>query len=146
MSKLKQSDVLRYEKGRKSQSTVRRHYIQWRSDQEPPMPLRCDNSECVFYSKELSWNSKSLKLVLDHVNGVSGDNRPNNLQFLCPNCNSQQTTNGGANKGKVIQSAGGFAKVAANGKKHYTMPLETGKYSLKAGNVVLKKEQRIKNA
>lgn len=81
MQKLKQSEVLRYEMGRKSQSTVRRHFIQWRSQQDPPIPLRCDNVECIFFTEELLWAGKPLKVVLDHINGVNGDNRPINLRL-----------------------------------------------------------------
>ncbi|HRQ38671.1 MAG TPA: HNH endonuclease signature motif containing protein [Chloroflexota bacterium] len=78
-----------------------------------------------------------MKLVLDHINGVNGDNRPKNLQFLCPNCNSQQSTHGGSNKGRVIQSLGGFGIVAPDGKKHYTLPVETGEYNLKSNDTDL---------
>lgn len=38
------------------------------------------------------WNGKKLTMVLDHINGVSDDNRLDNLRLLCPNCNSQQPT------------------------------------------------------
>lgn len=38
------------------------------------------------------WNGKSLKLHVDHLNGISNDNRLENLRFLCPNCHSQTTT------------------------------------------------------
>lgn len=138
MTRLKQSDVLRYQKGRRPQSTVRSHYIKWRSEQKPPIPERCDNPECIFYTKPLIWNRIKLNLVLDHINGVNGDNRPKNLQFLCPNCNSQQNTQGGRNKGKVIQSSGGFAQVGQDGKKHYTLPAETGHISLSGGGAELK--------
>lgn len=131
MAKLSQNEVLRYQKGRRSQSTVRRHYIEWRSQQNPPIPLRCDEPGCVYHQRPLIWNGKELKLILDHKNGVSGDNRPPNLQFLCPNCNSQQTTHGGGNKGKVEQSEGGFARIQNDGKKDYTLPAESGKYKIK---------------
>lgn len=38
------------------------------------------------------WNDKKLVMVLDHINGISNDNRLENLRMLCPNCNSQQET------------------------------------------------------
>ena len=124
MAQLKQYEVLRYSQGRRSQTTVRRHYIDWRDQQDPPIPYRCDNPECYFHDNELIWNGVELKLILDHKNGVNGDNRPKNLQFLCPNCNSQQTTHAGANKGRVSQSPGGFSRTDDEGKRHYTLPAE----------------------
>jgi hypothetical protein len=139
LPRLKQSEVLRYEKGRKSQATVRRHYIQWRLQQDPPLPLRCDNPKCVYFTGELIWNGMPLKLILDHINGVNGDNRTKNLQFLCPNCNSQLSTHGGSNIGKVIQSSGGFAQVAKDGKKHHTLPAEPGDYIISGSDADLKK-------
>ena len=135
MAKLTEKEVLRYQEGRMSQETVKRHYLKWRQEQSQPIPLRCDNINCVFYSEPLLWNGVKLNLILDHINGVCGDNRPKNLQFLCPNCNSQQVTHGGGNKGKVIQNPGGFAKVRKDGKKDYTIPAESGTYSLFGDNV-----------
>lgn len=38
------------------------------------------------------WNGKPLKLHVDHLNGISNDNRLENLRFLCPNCHSQTAT------------------------------------------------------
>ena len=128
MANLPQNEVLRYQKGRRSQKTVRRHFEIWRSEQNPPIPNRCDNSLCNYHSKPLIWNGAELKLILDHKNGVCGDNRPKNLQLLCPNCNSQQSTHGGGNKGKVIQSDGGFAHIRNDGKKDYTLPAMSGNY------------------
>jgi hypothetical protein len=41
-----------------------------------------------------------LVLVLDHKNGDRADHRLENLRLLCPNCNSQQNTFAGKNKGR----------------------------------------------
>jgi hypothetical protein len=38
------------------------------------------------------WLNKPLSLQLDHVNGISNDNRLANLRLLCPNCHSQTDT------------------------------------------------------
>lgn len=45
--------------------------------------------ECSSCHIENSWNGKELTIELDHVNGISNDNRIENLRFLCPNCHSQ---------------------------------------------------------
>lgn len=42
-------------------------------------------------------NGKKLILQLEHINGVSNDNRRENLCFLCPNCHSQTSTFCGKN-------------------------------------------------
>lgn len=138
LAKLSQNEVLRYQPGRRSHGTVRRHYQQLRSEQKPPVPMRCDAPSCMYHYEALTWNGLELKMILDHKNGVNGDNRPENLQFLCPNCNSQKSDHGGGNKGKVIQSDGGFAHVRNDGKKDYTLPAESGIYNYSGNSVNLK--------
>lgn len=50
------------------------------------LPYEC--AEC----KITEWSGKPLSLHLDHINGISNDNRLINLRFLCPNCHSQTDT------------------------------------------------------
>lgn len=38
------------------------------------------------------WNGGDITLHLDHINGISNDNRIENLRFLCPNCHQQTPT------------------------------------------------------
>lgn len=124
MTRLRQSEVLRYRKRQISRATVRRHYFKWRESQG--IPMRCDEESCVFHSQQLVWNGKQLKLILDHKNGNNSDDRPENLRVLCANCDSQlNETRGGANKGRVEKSEGGFALVKKNGKRDYIHPIET---------------------
>jgi hypothetical protein len=42
-----------------------------------------------------------LGLILDHVEGNKYDNHPSSLRYLCPNCDSQLETRGGANRGRL---------------------------------------------
>jgi hypothetical protein len=79
---------------------------------------------------ELEWNGQALPLILDHINGVSRDNNPDNLRYLCPNCDSQLDTRGGRNKGRVEMSSGGFSIRRPDGKRDYTLPAEAGEYRL----------------
>ena len=101
-----QSSVLRIHETTFSQSTVRRHYMKWR--EQRGLPKQCDNKECQFHSEPLEWNRLPLSLILDHKSGNNCDNSPENLQLLCPNCDSLNShTRGGANARRVERLSGG---------------------------------------
>jgi len=52
------------------------------------------------------YNGKPISLQLDHIDGCAGNNMPDNLRLLCPNCHSQTEHFGGKNKGKGRKSLG----------------------------------------
>lgn len=57
-------------------------------------------TECAICQQSNIWNGKPLTLQLDHINGISDDNRLENLRFLCPHCHSQTETFAGRNTQK----------------------------------------------
>jgi hypothetical protein len=80
----------------------------------------------------MEWNGRPLSLILDHKNGVNSDNSPENLRFLCPNCDSQQTeTRGGANIGRVRKSGAGFGIFdRKTGRTEYIIRVEAGQFAV----------------
>ena len=54
-------------------------------------------NECSICGLNKTWNGKDIIMILDHSNGVSNDNRIENLRMVCPNCNSQLDTHCGKN-------------------------------------------------
>lgn len=53
---------------------------------------------CYICGQLPNWNSKPLSLQIDHINGISSDNRLENLRILCPHCHSQTDNFAGRNK------------------------------------------------
>jgi hypothetical protein len=93
------TSILRYRRLAIGRGGIRKAYFRWR--QEDGLAGRCDNESCRFHTDALEWNGRPLPLILDHRDGNRYDNSPSNLRFLCPNCDSQLPTRGGANRGRV---------------------------------------------
>ena len=109
-------------------STYRRSSLKRRLLSEGIITERC--AKCGLGPK---WQGMPLVLVLDHVNGVSNDNRLSNLRLLCPNCNSQTKTFAGRNRvrrtrkcadcGEAISRRSVRCRVCANTRRR-------GKYAI----------------
>jgi 5-methylcytosine-specific restriction endonuclease McrA len=52
------------------------------------------------------WQDKDITLQVDHIDGNAGNNNPNNLRLICPNCHSQTDTFSGRNKGSGRKARG----------------------------------------
>ncbi len=110
------SNALCYSPAGASRSTVRRQYARWRKD--AGLPVRCDIKACVFHTAPLLWLGQPLPLILDHINGNCLDNNPRNLRYLCPNCDSQLSTRGGKNRGRVLETEEGtYVLAGPNGSR-----------------------------
>lgn len=133
-TKLLETDVLNYGLARKSQGTIRRVYLKWRSEHE--FPLRCDNPDCKLHKPQPKWNKKPLPLILDHIDGNRLHNLPGNLRLLCPNCDAQLPTRGGKNKGRIQNTTrDSFHIVDRLGRRDVTVFLSGVSANTKVGNV-----------
>ena len=61
--------------------------------------LERDDHKCVICGCGEEYNGKPLTLQIDHIDGNSDNNFPNNLRILCPNCHSQTENFGSKGKG-----------------------------------------------
>lgn len=49
------------------------------------------------------WHNMPLSLQLDHIDGNSDNNFPDNLRLLCPNCHSQTDTYSSKGSGNTLR-------------------------------------------
>ncbi len=109
-------DVITFNHVLSSRATVRRYYEKWRK--ENSLSVRCDIAECHFHTAAMVWNGAPLRPILDHTDGNRYNNHPQNLRYLCPNCDSQLETRGGGNRGRVeMVVAGGYILRNKDGSK-----------------------------
>ena len=54
---------------------------------------------CELCGQGEEWNGRKMSLILDHINGINNDNRIENLQIVCPNCNATLDTHCRGHKG-----------------------------------------------
>lgn len=53
---------------------------------------------CELCGQGESWRGQPMSLILDHVNGVGGDHRLENLRIVCPNCAATLQTHCGRHR------------------------------------------------
>lgn len=84
--------------------------------------LKDECSWCGISTWKVKDEERKLVLQIDHINGISTDNRIENLRILCPNCHSLTDTYAGRNKkiGRPFLTTPDPKKICECGNKKYT--------------------------
>lgn len=61
--------------------------------------IELHGEKCTLCGQGPLWNNKQLTLQVDHIDGNSDNNHPDNLRLLCPNCHTQTETFGSKGSG-----------------------------------------------
>lgn len=81
-------------------STADRSQVKRRLLRDLRWPYTCNTCKNMMFENRDGipfWFDKPVTLQLEHRNGISTDNRLENLEFLCPLCHSQTSTYSGRN-------------------------------------------------
>ncbi len=92
--------------------------------------------ECEMCSQGEDWNGEKMSLILDHINGISNDNRLENLQIVCPNCNATLPTHCRGSKGLEEKVEVKYYCECGNTKSKYS------KKCLECSNKIQRKVER----
>jgi 5-methylcytosine-specific restriction endonuclease McrA len=94
------------------------------------------NYKCRKCGNEGKWEGEALSLQLEHKNGISNDNRLENLEFLCPNCHSQTQHYAGKNIKSVFIKNRKKLINEIKQKKEFNIVLEKRKKDLDSINLL----------
>jgi len=79
---------------------------------EAGIPHKCERCGCP-----PEWRGKLLVLQIDHIDGDTLNNEPDNVRFICPNCHSQTLNFGAKNRNRLTEA--GFDDLYAWGGEDY---------------------------